>query len=315
MNKIKLLYFTQDLTNFTFQNREYFKKVLAKHPEVEVCFVQKTGDIHQIINNLPFTPQFIYIDNFLEAFCNKIKGLDQIAIPKGILHTDPQRKRNSFKKFVNRNKINLVFAYYRDAFLTSFPGYKNRFRWLPHHAYPPVFKDYKFKKTINYLMMGSKSHMYPFRKEMLTAMSRLPGFVHHSHPGYRIFSKTEQKKLMLGSNYAQEINKAKLFMTDGSMYHCPVGKYFEIPACNTLLLATGMPELKDLGFIDGDTFVEINKDNFVRLAKHYAKDDKERERIARNGYELIRGRHTTEARVQQFVDYIREAVEKCEQAR
>ncbi|MDF2659987.1 MAG: hypothetical protein K0Q94_2778 [Paenibacillus sp.] len=308
MTPIRLLYFTQNLSDFTFQNREFFKKTLAGRPDVIVHFEESGGEIGPMLDRLPFTPDFIYIDAFVDHFRNTITGLAKTNIAKGIMHTDPFRKTSLFDSFVRSNKIDLVFSYYRDGFLNVYPELANKFRWLPHHVYTPMFKDYALPKTIDFLLMGSLGPIYPLRNKIVEDMRGVPCFVYHEHPGYRVFSKDEQQRLPLKQNYAREINRARMFLTDGSKFDYPLAKYFEVPACNTLLLASGARELSDLGFIDNQTFVNINQDNFYEKAQRYLRDEHKRKEIAMGGYRLVRKHHTTEIRAEQFVRYIRSYV-------
>jgi spore maturation protein CgeB len=81
-------------------------------------------------------------------------------------------------------------------------------------------------------------------------------------------------------------------------------KYFEIPACGTLLLAPGSQELTDLGFVDGVTFVTVNETNVKAKAEYYLQNDLERERIIQNGMHLIEQRHTTAVRAQEMLQAI-----------
>jgi len=69
-------------------------------------------------------------------------------------------------------------------------------------------------------------------------------------------------------------------------------------------MAKGNKDLKELGFISGQNFVECTDDNFYDLAMYYLENDKERERIARNGYNLVHSRHTDRVRVKEFLDMI-----------
>jgi hypothetical protein len=292
----------------------YFKLELAKLPDVHVHFrlgerspVKSGGHLPDIVSRLDFVPDFIYFDDFesIRGVYGLPTGMTEVNIPKGILFHDVNRVNDSFRTYVKENKIDLVFAHYRDAFLHYFPDLRDRFRWLPNHAYTPVFHDYRVKRTIDYLMMGKISNLYPLREKMHRKMRKMKGFVAHQHPGYRWFSAEESKELFLDEKYAKEISRAKMFLTCGSKYNFAVSKYFEVPACGTLLLAAGFPELRDLGFADKKTFVEIDKHNFLDKAKYYLKHEDERNEIRKNGYKLIRERHTTDIRVREFVHELR----------
>ena len=81
-------------------------------------------------------------------------------------------------------------------------------------------------------------------------------------------------------------------------------KYFEALACGTLLLASSSPELEELGFIDGETFVAVDKESIVEKVSYYLMHDEERERIIQQGRQLILNRHTTEKRVDGLLEII-----------
>lgn len=49
-------------------------------------------------------------------------------------------------------------------------------------------------------------------------------------------------------------------------------KYYETLACNTLLLASCTKEIKDLGFIPGVHFIEIDEENFMRKAQYHLRN-------------------------------------------
>lgn len=302
MKKIKFLFSTVDQSKYVFRGRHYFKEELARQPDVQVHFVEEGGNIKQILKELEFTPDFIFIDDLIK---NKpLLGLDQIEIPKGLQFIDIQKKKDLFRSFVAENQIDLVFSHYRDTFLDYYPELANKFRWFPAHVSTTIFQDYHLKKTINYLLMGEITEkLYPLRFKIAEEMKQVKGFVHHKHPGRRNFEKEE--KALVGKDYAKEINRAKIFFTDDSAYGFPVVKYFEVAACKSLLLATGSPELRDLGFVDQDTFVEINGDNYLEKAEYYLKNKSERKKIAKRGYKMVRARHTTEIRVREFIETIR----------
>jgi spore maturation protein CgeB len=155
-------------------------------------------------------------------------------------------------------------------------------------------------KEIDFLLMGDVDEdTYPLRNKIAKEMKGFLGFVHHQHPGYQNFDKEEESKNLVGKYFAMEINKAKMFFTDDSQFKFPIVKYFEVPVCKTLLFASGSKELDDLGFIDGETFVEINEDNFLEKAQYYLEHEDERKAITERGYRMVREKHTTK----EFMNY------------
>ncbi|CAG9612815.1 hypothetical protein BACCIP111899_01993 [Bacillus rhizoplanae] len=77
-------------------------------------------------------------------------------------------------------------------------------------------------------------------------------------------------------------------------------------AYNTLLLAQSSDEILDLCLKPGVHFVEIDENNFMEKANYYLTDDKEREEIGKNGFELVQEKHSTTQQAQQLKEMIHE---------
>jgi spore maturation protein CgeB len=294
------------LNNKRFMHFRHFITELGKHADVVIWDKDRweIGRILRILKGRKFSPDFIFCYDFAYnyALAPRVYGLGSINIPKGVYYIDLQTQTEERKKYVRENKIDLVFSPTKDFFHRTLPELKDKFRWLPFSNNPDIFKDWHLKKDIDFLLMGrSWSAWYPFRNLVLKKMTGLKGFVYHKHP-YE--GNPEGRKVYIGEEYAKEINRAKIFFTCGTKFNYPVRKYFEVPACNTLLMAKGNKDLKELGFINGQNFVECTDDNFYDLAMYYLENDKERERIARNGYNLVHSRHTDRVRVKEFLDMI-----------
>jgi spore maturation protein CgeB len=87
-------------------------------------------------------------------------------------------------------------------------------------------------------------------------------------------------------------------------------KFFEAPACRTLLLAEPNQDIYDLGFKDGTHFIACEVEDFYDKAKYYLQNEKERQRITDNGYRLVHSRHTYHARAQEIADAIIDFLEQ-----
>ena len=300
MDKINLLFFTRDYSKHVFRNIHYLSEALSEVTNLVVW--SDPGDIKDILKQINFTPDFILINDKAPENSPIITGLSSINIPLGMIIIDLHTCVNEQKKFINENNIKYIFSCYRDAFKTFYPEYIDRMFWIPHLVNIDVFKDYKLKKDIDYLLMGATyEHLYPLRVKIIKIMKSEPGFLYHPHPGYKFSAETND---YVGEKYAREINRAKIFITEDSIYHYPLSKYYEVLACNTLLLATASKELEDLGFIPGENFVAINEDNFVSEARYYLSHEKEREEIARKGYEMVKQRHSAQKRALEFVNIL-----------
>lgn len=87
-------------------------------------------------------------------------------------------------------------------------------------------------------------------------------------------------------------------------------KYFEIPACGTLLLGEPTNELASIGFNDGNNFVEVNKDSFSEKIGYYLKwpGKNDVNEIACNGRKLICEKHSWKIRIKELFNNIRKVL-------
>lgn len=297
MNKIKLLLLTKDFSNYISRNIHYFAEELAEVSDLVIW--PNPGDINSIFKLIKFIPEFILINDIMPDNCPTITALSTVNIPIGLILEDLHYKIDERKKFIDDNKIKYLFPICRDAFKNYYPEYLDIMYWFPHFVNTNIFKDYNLQKDIDYLMMGNTfSKHYMFRKHMVEVMQQEPGFIFHPHPGYKFIDDPNE---YVGEKYAREINRAKIFLTDDSIYHYPIKKYYEVLACKTLLLAPTSRELEDLGFAPGVNFVAITEQDFVQKARYYLNHSDERETIAQKGYEMVHGRHSAKKRTSEFI--------------
>jgi len=302
---IKILYISRDESQWVFRGPHRFQQELARAAQVH--FSRASGPIGEILTRTPFVPDLIMLHMQPLNEAPRIDGLAETAIPKAMYVEDVHYRSKDLARFAEENDVRLVFCPYREHFHRYLPELASRFRWLPHAVDPGVFRDYGLPKEIDILMMGQIVTMYyPVRKAMLDRFRGRPGFVYHGHPGY-VNVSDDDPRFFVGERYAREINRAKLFLTCGSKWNVPVAKYFEAPACRSCLVAPGGADFPDLGFVDGETFIECTLDDFEAKAIAALEDRSLRERVAKRGYEMVMERHTTRARVREFLA----AVEEC----
>ncbi|WP_286163048.1 glycosyltransferase [Bacillus sp. es.034] len=295
---------SNDFSQWLHTERYGLQKELSSITDLEVW--HSSGNIHSILKNIRFVPDFILIYLYGSINCPKISGLETLKLPFGV-YVEDVHSLDKFNYHVTVNNIKHIFNCYRDAFIRVHPKLVNRMIWMPHHIDLNLFKDMNQPKSIPMLMMGAtKKSIYPLRHDILTSLSNHPQFVYHPHPGYRNISNREN--LFIRERYVQEVNKAKLFFTCDSIYKYPVKKYFEVLGCNTLLLASDSKELRDLGFIPGENFVAINQNDFLKKAKYYLYNKSERQRISTNGYNMVRNKHSTQIRAKELTIAIKRII-------
>lgn len=302
MEKLKILYISRDFSKKTERHPYYLSQALSK--VFDLVLWSEPGDIQNILNHIRFRPDFILINDPVDNRSPVITGLSSLNIPFGVFMYDLHRLVQERILFIEQNHVPYIFTLCRDYFINRYSKYLQRMRWLPHFANEEVFKDYGLPKDIDCLMMGVARRYYPLRKIMYDALIDKPFFVYHPHPGYENQDET-RKNIIIGEKYAKEINRAKLFLTCDSTFHYPLAKYFEVPACNTLLLAPPLKELEDIGFIPDVHFASINEKNFLEKIEFYLTHDQERTKMANEGYRMVHTKHSATVRALELVNMIK----------
>lgn len=298
-------------------------RALEKYADVYYWY--KNGDIKDILKTINVQPDFIFHYDIAWHYglAPKIEGLENIDIPKGCFVIDLHWKQEQRIRYIEKSKIDIIFSATKHPFLNVFPQYKSKLCWLPWAINSNIMKDWGMKKDIDFLLMGlvyvnknsrgkfplprkiPAKGRYAFRDAVFEKMKNNPGFVFHPHPGHRV---TKSDLLIVGKQYAKELNRSKIFFTCGSRNKSgavAVLKFFEAPACKTLLLAEPNKDIEELGFVDGENYVSCTVDNVVDKAMYYSLNQKERERITVNGYQFIHQHHTNQIRAKQMIRQIK----------
>jgi spore maturation protein CgeB len=316
LKKLKILLLIKPFGEKYPKHKAKYDMIKAIEEVAEVRYWSKDGHIRDILKKLAFQPDFIFhYEMAWGIFAPKITGLDKIPIPTGCYMIDTHYYPDKRRQYFRQTKIDLIFCPVKSAFYRVLPDYRHKHRWLPFSIDPKVFKDWGQRKDIDFLLLGqvhyksiagekvARAGKYAFRDAVLQKMQSEKGFVFQPHPGHLA---PPSPTLLANERYAQLINRSKMFFTCGGMFQYPVMKFFEAPACRSLLLAEPPPDILELGFKDGENFVACDRSNFYEKALYYLNNEDERERITRNGYEFVHKYHSNRARAEQFVAYVEE---------
>ena len=105
------------------------------------------------------------------------------------------------------------------------------------------------------------------------------------------------------------INSSKITLTSNNVFKSLSMRYTETLACGGFLLADRPEDLEFVGLKDGDHLVIYkNLDDLKRKIQYYLKpeNEKERNRIAKQGMEFVRKNHSCKKRVNEMISYIHE---------
>ncbi len=162
------------------------------------------------------------------------------------------------------------------------------------HGLPIEIFNYGKEKTIDVFMKGASSRWYPFRRKFYNTIQKRDNvFISHlSGASFKKYHKTTEQWDTQLAEYANELKASKIILTDSSIFKYPVKKYIEAMACGCLVLADIPDYAEELGYIDGETMVEVNLDNFEEKVDYYLRNEKERKRITDNAYTLYLENYT-----------------------
>jgi len=262
-------------------------KNIIKHLDVE--YVNDNYDIVFLENPYPF---------WFEEW-HKIKAKKILAL--GDLHN--LRNTNIIKRAKNRIGISTIFVKYIDYFNKNFDNEGLSIYHWPHSADIEIFKDYGLNKNYDILLTGMISNnIYLIRNKIYNKLRNEKYFKRIERPNNKI--DKFPNPWPVGKEYAKELNKSKISIACTSKFKYTVAKIFEIPACRTSLLCDYSKEMKSLGFVPDENFIEIDKKNIKKQIEYllFSKDSKLKE-VTNNGYDFIRENHTTTNRVNDFLKY------------
>jgi hypothetical protein len=192
MRKHKLLLIIRDFSKWLHTEPFSLANELSSITDLHVW--HQPGNIHEILKNIPFVPDFIliYLYGSAPAFSPTISGLDTLEVPYGI-YVEDLHNITDLQESVKKDNIKHIFACYRDPFHNYYPNLAGKMKWLPHHVNSNIFRDYQLKKDIKMLMMGAvHDGLYPLRYKILQSFSSNSDFVYHHHPGYRDINENEE---------------------------------------------------------------------------------------------------------------------------
>jgi len=198
--------------------------------------------------------------------------------------------------------------------------------FYPFSVDASVFYDRGLPKEYDVTNIGVLLHkFYPLRRRIHDYFTdKAPYNMRRDHSAKSRFKqRTVVKKgikyhysTARGMNYSKEINRSKIFATGiGSIGLGGVmQKFFEVLACNTLLLSNVPRDAKALGFKPGVNFAEINSypkaisqvidEVFLKPITYFLNHPGKAQAIAKRGHDLVHSKHTHEIRAKEIINKI-----------
>ena len=163
-------------------------------------------------------------------------------------------------------------------------------QWLPLGCDPEIHKKLDLPKKYDVGFVGRNAMKFDRGRHLALLTKKYPNsFI--GQADYRKMSEIySASKIGFNSSIVNDVNM----------------RVFEIMACGCFLQTNRISNngLEDL-FIEGKHLVTYKNDRqLLELIEYYLENDKEREMIARQGYELVTKKHTYYCRVQAMFNYI-----------
>lgn len=247
-------------------------------------------------------------------FCYKpftIRGFANVSIPKCVSYNEmgtPEHPRDYTVKEIIENRVDLVVCHHKNEMLyPEFADLPCEMVNISHCAEKTVFRDYALPKTTDVLLIGAiHPQRYPLRTRLYELVLRMrvkPAFQGYRlgvwpHPGGLITHAYDNQQAI---SFARAIHQSKICLTCSGLYHCRYGKYVEVPACRSFLMAD-LPDEEPaffrsfMGVIDRDDSDAMIEDKIL----YYLQNEEERNRLTEKGFALAQD-YTQEDYAERFL--------------
>lgn len=210
------------------------------------------------------------------------------------------------------DRCNAVLGISHEVFRRKYPDYFKKHIYFPHFFAPHYdyaeleFNDNPKRKC---LLSGQTRSQYPIRSVVMERVSKDPALrkqieiLEHPRPDCKRFFTRENKAYW---GYANILHEYFCCLTDdGAPENTQVaGKYFEIPATGSLLLAPIAPDLDQLDLIPGVHFVPIRKETVFSQIGDCLIHPRKYQKIRQDGMELVRKNHSINNRFFQLKEIL-----------
>ena len=303
---------------FTYNNNrlpDIIKEIYGTGaPDAIICYISE----HQFEQlPVPVINRF-HIPKPLQVFP---LDLNRVKVPKILWINDFWHcTRTEWRKIITENGFSAVFSTYCppftsketfDIFFDSDIQKQISFYPLPGAIDPTLFKDYRLPKEFDVTLLGALDEdFYPLRTYFHRTLHKQVGirYFNKPHPGYAYYNQKSNSNDLAGEKYAQAINRSRIFLSCTGKYKIPFIKLYEVLASRTLLMCDRPMGAEKIGLVDGETYVEVDRVNFLEKIRYYLRRPDEIKRIADNGYRLFLKRHTTEIRAGEFKELVEKVI-------
>ena len=308
------------MTGKHFDNLVYhiFMHALKRNNRIEVSYFQSedTFDVTKLKDKIDLI--LLWQNN--EFGTPDLLGIKDMDIPVISRCADPREAEETIR-YHKKWKIDYYYHFWSEAFFHSFLPKDFKYKSIIFGIEPSLYQNMKpfkqriknkiinsgavgnsklFSRLINYIRnpKWNAFHMYHLR----TIVNQLP---------YVEYFPTLQNEFV-GDKYPLLLEKYQTAIAANTITN--VTKMWEIPAsgCLCFLEVNDQNHVEEVGFVDGETAVFINEQNYKKKFKEYLSnpDDPKWEKIANAGRKFVLDELNNDKAVNSLVDLMESLLEK-----
>jgi hypothetical protein len=201
------------------------------------------------------------------------------------------------------DRADLILCPYKSFFEYKWGEYKDKFIWFPHFVDYDLVVDVPVNHNPNFKfslfgLIAEPNYCYRSRIKNHQSPLIVSNFC---HPGY---SKAPIGDVW-GRNYFVEITKYIGGIATPSKLKLSLSKYFEIPAVGSLMLGIDIPDLHDLGFIDGVNYINVDENNIFTHMEYIINNPESYYDLRIAGRDFVLANHTNRNRFESFKNILK----------
>jgi hypothetical protein len=305
-NKPKLVFFQfkydRHLPVFLLTHKDEHVRCLSHFFDVTV--VSEDCDYRQICDT--YQPDLVLFESGVNhSTCKRLEITSARAnpgIPKlGLHHGDGFC--NARAGFLSDMDLWGIDTFFSIATTTAehTPEIADRLFVWPVFVDADIYHDYGEWKSIPVLFTGNRNQFYPWRQQLLRAVTeRYPSMI-CPHAGYG--PQSSEVRVLAGEEYARTLNASWFVPTCGTVAKEVVRKHFEIGAARACLIAEQSAGLLAAGFADMKNCVFADAHTVLEKLDWLFNNPATLDNIINAGHELVHSRHTMRQRDQIFQWY------------
>jgi len=166
------------------------------------------------------------------------------------------------------------------------------------------------EKSVDVSFIGRVNDAYPLRRLMwngLYYVGRGRKLIREQPPFGTTYQRDiakHQEQHLVGDKYRDALAETRILIFGCSIYRYALQKFTEASASGCLMICNQPTMNKRLGFIDGETYVEVDEVDWEEKLLYYMDNPEEAEKIATNGMKNTRKLHSHKVRAQQFLEML-----------